>query len=645
MPVAASLSGTLTVVSAGGSAATGTLSVIGYALNPATGTLAVDRTLFLAFYARVRLTRPDVYLDSELMANLVDTVEIDSSLGDPIDYATFTLSDKRVAFFDAATVSNGERAVDIDFWAGAPGAVLKWDAFAGTTETSQNTMPYRPRGTFKSVSLAAKWANNIGCLNVPAFSELTRGEILAAFAESAGISISNAITSGGGIVRKPIDIAGKTPFQLVQEFGEIEGWFARTTLDGTALELVSEDQMLSGAPVYAFDESNYFDVLETCPNRPVTDWILSATQAAVPAFDGSLVTSLIETDGVDENGNPTRLKTTITTQYGVEVGRVTEQWATVVTPGTELQTAAFQITNRVTIANSWTPFSFVDAGGVTRQMLSTLLSARVTRTEELTGVPYAVANTDGHDWAQGGRFGDVAARLILTETITEAFTWNTDCSPSTTLRTVQRYYAPLGNPADTSNVFIYSDGSYRYGSSGKYTWLTVETQFTNWNGRTGGRTTISKYFPVGKAATPWDAFDLEAFKVVNITATLPTQPTSGNSAQPQFTQQVVVAEFDATDASGYAKFTQAPGIVAMAESVDELNAIARRRIRRALSDTLDIPHNCIPYLRVGDHVSISNHARSLVAADAYVTGIKRTANVLNAAMRQTTTVSIPPTWI
>lgn len=644
MPIAASVTGTLTKVAAGGSAAAGTLSVIGYSTGGATGTLDVDRTLFLAFYARVRLTRPDVYLDEELMANLVDSVSLESSLGDPIDYATFTLSDKRVAFFDAATVSNGERAVDIDFWAGPPGAVLKWDAFTGTTETSQNTMPYRPRGTFRSVSLAAKWANNIGCLNVPAFSELTRGEILAAFAESAGVFISNAITSGGGIVRKPIDIAGKTPFELVQEFGEIEGWFARTTIDGTALELISEDQMLAGAPVFAFDESNTFDVPETCPNRPVTDWILSATQAAIPASDGAPVVTLVESDGIDENGDPTKLRTKITTQYGVEVERVTEQWATVITPGVDLSAAKFQITNRVTIVNTWTPFNYVDASGVTQQMLSTLLSARVTRTEELTGIPYAVANTDGHDWIQGGRFNTTRATLILTETITEAFTWNADCSPSTTSRTVQRYYAPLGDPA-ASDVFIYPDGSYRYGATARYLWTTVETQFTNWNGRTDGRTTLSKYFPAGKAATPWDAFDIEAFKVVSMTADLPTQPTSGNAAQPQFTQQVLVAEFDATDASGYAKFTQAPGIVAMAESVDELNAIARRRIRRALSDTLDIPHNCVPYLRVGDHVSVTNHARSLIDADAYVTAIKRTAAVLNGAMRQTTSVSIPPSWI
>lgn len=277
MPIAASVSGTLTRVAAGGSAASGTLSVIGYAVNPASGTLEVDRTLFLAFYSRVRLCRPDVYVDAELMANLVDTVEIDESLDDPVRYATFTLSDKRSAFFDPATLSNGERAVAIDLWSGPPGSVLKWEnAFIGNTETSTNTMPYRPRGAFRAVSLSAKWADRLGCLNIPAMSGLTRGAILAAFFASAGVPIANAGSLGGAVVTKKIDITG-TPFDLVKEFGEIEGWLPRATLDGTGLEVISEDTILDGSPIFAFDESNTFDVPETTPDRPVTDWILSTT--------------------------------------------------------------------------------------------------------------------------------------------------------------------------------------------------------------------------------------------------------------------------------------------------------------------------------------------------------------------------------
>jgi hypothetical protein len=278
MPIAASVSGTLTRIAAGGSPALGTLSVIGYATNPALGTLSVDRTVFLAFYARVRLNRADLYIDDELMLNLVDTVELDSSLADPIDYATFTLSDKRSAYFDPATVSRGAAPVSIDLWAGPPGSVLNWEnAFVGQMETSTNTMPYRPRGVFKAVSLAALWANTIACLQLPPMAGLTRGQIIAALCASVGIPLSNAGTLGGGIVTKPQDI-NETPFQAIMDIGECEGWLARATADGTGLEVISEDHILDGAPVFAFDESNTFDMPETTPDRPVTDWILSTTQ-------------------------------------------------------------------------------------------------------------------------------------------------------------------------------------------------------------------------------------------------------------------------------------------------------------------------------------------------------------------------------
>jgi hypothetical protein len=279
VPIGASVSGTLTRIAAGGSSALGTLSVIGYATAPALGTLSVDRTLFLAFYSRVRLCRPDVFVAGELMPNLVDTVEVDDSLDDPISYATFTLSDKRVAFFDAATLSNGERAVEIDFWAGPPGGVLPWMAFVGDTETSTNSMPYRPRGQFRAVSKSARWANLLGCLNLPALSGLRRGAIIVAYAESAGVAIANAgqVAGLGGVTTKKVDIAGKTPFQVIQELGEIDGLLARATTDGAGLEVISEDHLLDGAPIFSFDESNYFDVTETTPDRPVTNWVLSTT--------------------------------------------------------------------------------------------------------------------------------------------------------------------------------------------------------------------------------------------------------------------------------------------------------------------------------------------------------------------------------
>src|ERR1017187_3578054 len=232
-------------------------------------------------------------------------------------------------------------------------------------ETATNWMPYRTRGDLKAVSLAALWANTQGCLNVPAMSGLTRGQVIAAFAASAGVTIVNANTIGGGIVTKALDLAGKTPFQLIQDYGEVEGWFARSTDDGTGLEIVSEDTILQGAPVFYFDESNTFDCPETTPDRPVTDWILSGAQLG-PGTNTGLITTVSTSSTIDGGGNRAATVTQITTDDGVEIERIVTQWATVSAPSVIVQPLAYQMVSRVTTTTDWEPFSYVDASGTTQ---------------------------------------------------------------------------------------------------------------------------------------------------------------------------------------------------------------------------------------------------------------------------------------
>jgi hypothetical protein len=458
VPIAASVSGTVTRVAAGGTAAAGTLSVTGYWTSGATGTLAVDRTLFLAFYSRIRLTRPDLYINAELMPNLVGTVKLDWSLVDPVDYAEFTVSDKRASFLDPASISYGSQPVEIDLWAGPPGGVLKWPAFYGFMETATNSMPYRTRGDLKAVSLASLWANTQGCLNVPAMSGLTRGAVIAAFAASAGVTIVNANTLGGGIVTKALDIAGKTPFQLIQEYGEVEGWFARSTDDGSGLEIVSEDTILKGTPVFYFDESNTFDCPETTPDRPVTDWILSGTQMAPP--NTGVITTTSTSSTIDGAGNRAATITEITTNDGVEIRRLVTQWATVSPPGTALVTPEYQIVSIVDAVTNWEPFSYVDASGVTQTMPSTQMNSRTTTTTLLSGIP---ADTSGFAWVQGGNWDTASARLLITQVVYETYT-NIACAQDSSIITTRQYYSPTV----VSGGATYADGTNR--ADGQYIW-------------------------------------------------------------------------------------------------------------------------------------------------------------------------------
>jgi hypothetical protein len=631
MPIAASVSGTVTRVAAGGTAAAGTLSVTGYWTNAATGTLAVDRTLFLAFYSRIRLTRPDLYINAELMPNLVGTVTLDWSLVDPVDYAEFTVSDKRASFLDPASISYGSQPVEIDLWAGPPGGVLKWPAFYGFMETATNSMPYRTRGDMKAVSLAALWANTQGCLNVPAMSGLTRGAVIAAFAASAGVTIVNANTLGGGIVTKALDLAGKTPFQLIQDYGEVEGWFARSTDDGSGLEIVSEDTILKGAPVFYFDESNTFDCPETTPDRPVTDWILSGTQMGPsdPSTIGQIVTTVQGAAYVAGVSLDSSTVTEITTDSGVEIKRVVSQYATVVTPGFSLLAASYQLVNRVTTESDWTPFVYVDANGVSREIPSSQLVKRVTTTETLGGVPECTSG--GVPWVQGGSWSQDWAVFLMTGRVTETLVYDTSvggdpCFGVQDTIVTESYYSPL----DAFGI-AYPDGSTRH--DGYYIWQETERLDTRWNNN-------SDVNVIGTSA--WSGSPTESYvtKYTTGTAAAPV----GSSTTPQYSQQVIIAETDATAASGYVKNTSS-ATIDFAESVDELNQIAKRRIRRALSDQIAIPHKCVPFLRVGDHVSVTMHARGLVNVDAYVYSIERTCDVTNGAFEQVTTVNIPPSWI
>jgi hypothetical protein len=622
----------MTRVAAGGSPALGTLSVTGYAANPALGTLAVDRTLFLAFAnSRVRLTRPDVLINDELMENLVDTVKLDSSLDDPVNYAAFTLSDKRSAFFDPATVSAGAQPVEVDLWAGPPGGVVKWQAFEGLMETCQNTMPYRPRGAFKAVGMASLWANLQGCLSIPAMAGLTRGQIIDKFAQSAGVSIANAAQIGGAIVTKALDLNG-TPFDLIQKWGELEGWRARATLDGTGLEIINEDRMLEGAPVFAFDESNTYDVPESTPDRPVTDWILSGTQMALAADStlGQIVTTVEGAAYVVGVSLDSSTVTEITTDSGVEIKRVVSQYATVAWPGFSIVPDSYQLVSRVTTERTFAPYTYSPPnGGLPIQIPSTQLLKLVTTTETLSGVPECTSG--GVPWVQGGSWSQDWAVFLMTGRVTETFAYDTSeggdpcfCVQDTVV--TESYYSPL----DAFGI-AYPDGSIRH--NGYYMWQETARLDTRWNNN-------SDVNVIGTSA--WSGSPTESYvtKYTTGTAVAPV----GSSTTPQFSQQVMVAEFDATDASGYSKLTGTETID-FAENIDELDSIARRRIRRACSDQLAIPHNAIPYLREGDHVLVTNHARSLVNVDAYVYSIERTDEVTNAAQRQVTTVNIPPSWI
>jgi hypothetical protein len=679
VPTGTTLDGLLLSAGSTSMGASGTLAVASTPATYADGTLSIDRHVFLAFYSRVRLTRPDVTVNGELIPQVVDVVTIDDTLADPIRYAAFALATKRVAYHDPASLSRESLPVQIDLWCGPPGTVMKWTAFHGTTETSQNSQPYRPRGSFRAVSDSATWANTKGCINLPAFSGLTRGAIIALFADSAGVTISNVGDLGGGVVNKPVDKAGMTVFELINQYGEVEGWIARATEDGKGLEVLDEDQFLEGSPIFVFDESNYFDTPQNLPNRPVTNWVLSTTEinnpvsdSGDPGSDSEMVTTTTAVGGVNGTGGQTLVVTEITTNLGVEIRRVVTSWDTVPTPGVTATGPSFQIVSRVNTSQVWAPFTYEDADGTPHTRPSTMLTERHVTTELLTGIPAAVS---GYTWVQGGSYSQPYAQLLQVQTQDYRYTWG-DCFLTFSDSVTMGYYSPL-NSVDNSygGPWTYSDGSKRLHPN--YIWLTIFTDRSDWTDlsadaqpRVEQKLSISKWYltspgvesfgPYSVTTKTYSAGSNNSYAIAESTVdsdgqssgstltgstgSMPGIPT-GSSTVPQFSQTVVMEDFDATAASGYTKRTESPGTMDYAESVTDLIQIALRRIRRECAVELAVSHNAVPFLRVGDHVQITNHARSLVSADAYVWAISRTAAPLNGAMRQTTTLRIPPDWI
>jgi hypothetical protein len=309
-------------------------------------------------------------------------------------------------------------------------------------------------------------------------------------------------------------------------------------------------------------------------------------------------------------------------------------------PSVIVQPLAYLIVSRVTTLSTWVPYTFVDANGVLQSMPSTQLQERHTTTETLSGIPTASST---YPWLQGGYWTEPTAELLVTGQVDEVYTYN-ECYQDSSIITTSQYYSPTV----TYTTYPYPDGTDRADATYQFREFSkVETQWSLievLDGGTGAATGIGYQSSV--ATTAWTTLGAGADETYSTSYAFTDTgtPPMGSASIPQFSQQVMVVEYDATTASGYAKNTSS-ATIDFAENPAELNQVAMRRIRRACSDQIAIPHKCIPYLRVGDHVTVTMHSRSLVNVDAYVYSIERTCDVTNGAMEQVTTVNIPPSWI
>jgi len=621
--------------------------------------------LVSAHFARVRVNGVVVELDGVEVDNLVGGVKITRDLESPAALAEFVVAAPEVAHFHPSSISVGPVPCEIRFLTGEPGSIDEYVAFTGEAETSENDGPYRPVATFRAVdTVGSAWAKDRGCVREMAFSGRTRGALLVQLAAQLSIPLTNAadIALRGATVNKPVDFTG-TILEFVDIFCEPEGW--HLVERNGALELLESDKLLDGEPIIELDEETLYAAPERGPDQPQTRFALSGTRLTAEAVSG--VGSVTKTvDGTpDETGAYQR--TSVTTRGGVELIRRTEDYEVFAPDGDPPGISALRLARVEEIENTWIETSRSRPGG--GFATSTQLSARVTKRYEYAGVRASDDNGSAFDWDEAeDRFTTAEADLLLVQEIRETFVWNDDTDPSipswkactlvSSNAEVYAWYSPRVDPAAMGAHEYTADGSFRDATA--YTFRLVETISQRWDdaraatpGWVGWVTMTEErtaFRAHRRAAAPNDTYWVDSAAPARSESVKRTwRPNESNSEYrlseartnfdpsftgrrttdksevfpgpcpgapvgsanvPQIVQQPMLWSYDYSLEVGYPSVADEE-TNPHAENEDELAAIGRRRLRRALEVVYTLEARDYPGLREGDVVAFVSRARSL----------------------------------
>lgn len=727
MPVAYA-TGTVTSLLRAGGVASGTAeATVTAPVAVLSGDLEVDRRAYRAFAARIRLMRPEVYVDDldTPVAELAESVEVTEVLDEVVVTASFTVAKDEASPFHASPLLTGNRACRIELWIGppggagevntagvgsvglgdppvgyfldglphaaiiGPGGLVKYPLFDGFTNDTSDGGAHGPRARVQAISGSSLWADTPGCVELNSFAGYTRAEILQMLAAASGVTVTGLEALPSARVFKPVDEMSLSVLELIRRYGQIEGWRARLSADGAGIEVLSEDRLLDGAPVYEFDESNTFSVSVATPGRPVTDWVLSGTRismpipTATPADEGPTERVTV-TEGTDAEGNPIRFVETVRSFGGAEYNRISETYRTFAPDGEDDYPAGFQLTDRVAVVTEWADFVWFD-NPVTYQGVhirpSAQISRRVTETETMTGTRASADAPITYVWGED-RWLAANQTLTLIERVTETFNWDTTkCRLMSSLQITERPFSPRVDPA-VATYYTYEDGSTR--AAEFYEMTEVEKRVTSWTeldeaGSAPKTTMLEQFYSWLEVESP-DTADvfvdthkqtdqgmvvwqgnladtahtrtttiisigaMNSTEVITVDGPVPGSPR-GSADVATLQQEVIVKVVRASAASGYIRREESPSAIDFAESIEELETWARRRLRRDHSIPVTVSHRMIPYLRVGDFVTVTNARKSMDAVEGYVSEIRRSISVLNGGAKQTTVVKVPPSWV
>ncbi|HAM57439.1 MAG TPA: hypothetical protein DCQ64_19305 [Candidatus Rokubacteria bacterium] len=667
------LSGTASVSRTETATLTGTATVTADPDVYVEGTATVDRTSLHAWAAQFRRTATRVLMgdEGEDMVRVQGDVTVNVDGGSPCATASFQLPDPRCGYFAEGSLATGGVPVTIRCRISTDVAEADTVVFRGLTEAAPNAGAYVPTATIQCAGEGSEWLESKGCLNIAAFSEMTRLDALRALAESVGIDPARIICGEEtGTIRLPWDLANISPWELAGRICQLEDLYRRV-IDGN-LELLPARAIVGpeANPVFDFTGDNSYPFAETPPNRPVTVYHLSATGIPAEILTGGteVVTPSIRTK-VDAYGViVSEIRTLTTTVNGVMTRQRVEEWRDAPIPGVTPSASAFRLWQ---LTETDSTYLMVTVEGVS------LRTARVAEQRTTVSGWYSppCRTADGYVWSDNTRHLAAAAtwQVISTSVTTPAY--DPDSCVLLT-RTTRRggWYSPLVASGET-----YDDGAIR--AAAAYAWIpeTADPPYelveeVNAESTSDAlKTALTESFLSKLRVPPTSSAQVDEWclasgdrslwstvpgsgLVMVATYVLNEDGTSDSKSEP-YTSEFPTLERAAADIPQYrtvpltlnaeadgSRFAISPKAEPVwgAETMDDLITVALRRFRDEHSPRATIPHPALPLLKLLDVVTADDAARNLDARPCYVEQFQLLLNASETgALGQQTVVVFP----
>lgn len=306
-----------------------------------------------------------------------------------------------------------------------------------------------------------------------------------------------------------------------------------------------------------------------------------------------------------------------------------------------------------------------------------------------------LADVDGGvEWTDGSHHVSGSPAWLMSSMVSIDYDWRASTEPGACqlaqkTTTTYGWYAPLTPTASISgNHYLFDDGSYRAGldrTTAAETYGVLEETTESWwdNSADDTRTEYRSYYlrqrsgwrQEGYVDVTIDSVDLHLpneqygliesekteriaqgseryteerwertvtetrHEVKTIQGTVPDIATSSPTVPQHKMKALTVTVSALTDAY---TATQRSETSQDAESAEDLERIAKRRLRESLGVREVISHPMVPTLRVFDPVTVTDPCRQLDEKKGYIVDIVRRGNVINGWLGQETTVLIPP---